>query len=86
MLNRKPLVHPEFVFPDTFEAHCFVLSMLTIHDVVHDYDAVMSSAEHLKANYSDVYGRTWPAGLTLEEGLVDLGWHQREFTVRRSFA
>ena len=21
----------------------------------------------------------WPRGLTLEEDLIDLGWHQREF-------
>ena len=26
------------------------------------------------------------AGLTLEEDLIDLGWHQREFTLRHSFA
>ena len=28
----------------------------------------------------------WPRGLTLEEDLVHLGWHQREFELRRSFA
>ena len=86
MLNRKPLVQPDFVVPDTFETPRFVLSMLTIHDVVRDYDAVMSSATHLKATYGEVYGRTWPDGLTLEDDLIDLGWHQREFTIRRSFA
>jgi hypothetical protein len=29
---------------------------------------------------------SWPHGLTLEEDLIDLGWHQREFTMRHSFA
>ena len=28
----------------------------------------------------------WPLGLTLEEDLIDLAWHQREFTQRHSFA
>src|SRR5262249_54544504 len=31
-------------------------------------------------------GDTWPEDLTLEQDLVDLGWHQREFQMRRSFA
>lgn len=58
--------------------------MLTINDLVKDYDAVMSSVEHL----AGVFGPddSWPAGLTLEEDLVDLGWHQKEFELRRSFA
>ena len=28
----------------------------------------------------------WPVGLTIEENLIDLGWHQREFTLGHSFA
>lgn len=28
----------------------------------------------------------WPVGLTLEQNLIDLGWHQKEFQTRRSFA
>jgi hypothetical protein len=28
----------------------------------------------------------WPRGLTLEESLIDLAWHQREFTIAHSFA
>ena len=60
--------------------------MLTIHDLVKDYDAVMSSVEHLKETYSAIWGSDWPEGLTLEEDLIDLGWHQREFTLCNSFA
>ena len=86
MLNRRPLVKPDFDVPAGLETPRFMLRMLTIHDLVKDYDAVMSSADHLKSTYSDVYGRTWPDGLTLEDNLIDLGWHQREFTIRRSFA
>ncbi len=57
--------------------------MLTVNDVVKDYDAVMTSAEHLKTIWPD---STWPEGLTLEQDLIDLGWHQKEFQRRRSFA
>ena len=28
----------------------------------------------------------WPRRLTIDENLIDLGWHQREFTLRHSFA
>mgnify|MGYP001812299824 FL=1 len=57
--------------------------MLTVNDVVKDYDAVMSSAEHLKTIWPD---SGWPDGLTLEQNLIDLGWHQKEFQRRSSFA
>ncbi len=57
--------------------------MLTVNDVVKDYDAVMTSAARLKGSMNPA--NDWPDGLTLEEDLVDLGWHQREFTMRRSF-
>ena len=59
--------------------------MLTVNDVVKDYDAVMTSVDHLRG----VFGpeSTWPAAdLTLEQDLIDLGWHQKEFQIRRSFA
>lgn len=29
---------------------------------------------------------SWPDGLTIEENRVDLGWHEREFTLGHSFA
>ena len=57
--------------------------MLTVHDVVKDYDAVITSVEHLKTIWP---GSKWPTGLTLEQNLIDLGWHQKEFQTRRSFA
>ena len=31
-------------------------------------------------------GGTWPDGLTLVVNLIDLAWHQREFTIGYSFA
>jgi len=81
---------PKF-FPDSIvapaglETNDFRLRILTIHDVVKDYDAVMSSIDHLRG----IFGprSSWPpADLTLEQDLIDLGWHQKEFQTGRSFA
>ena len=60
----------------------FVLRPLTIDYVDEDYEVVMSSVDHL---YKLMDNSEWPKGLTLEENLIDLGWHQREFTLGHSF-
>lgn len=80
----QKLVPPDFHVPPRLEAEGFHLRMLSVNDLVKDYDAVMSSAAHLKGSFGPA--STWPHGLTLEDDLVDLGWHQREFRLRRSFA
>jgi len=77
-----PFLDPEFKVPEVLETKRFRLRMLTVNDVVKDYDAVMSSKDHL----NDIWGPGWPEGLTLEQNLIDLGWHQKEFQRRRSFA
>ena len=86
MENRKTLVEDDFVVPFELLTDQFRLRMLSIHDLIKDYDAVMSSVDHLRNTYSLISGSSWPVGLTLEEDLIDLGWHQREFTLRYSFA
>lgn len=78
-----PFVPADFEVPQRLETAEFRLRMLTINDVVKDYDAVISSVEHCKTIWP---GSGWPEGLTLEQNLVDLGWHQKEFQMRRSFA
>ena len=82
MYNR-PIVPAGFIVPDGFDTTAFLLRPLRVHDVIRDYDAVMSSSAELKGRMDDSF---WPEGLTLEENLIDLGWHQREFTLRHSFA
>jgi len=58
--------------------------MLTVNDVVKDYEAVMTSIAHLQEMYPF---SSWPShDLTLEQDLIDLGWHQKEFQRRTSFA
>jgi hypothetical protein len=81
--SPTPFVPPEFEVPERLETSEFRLRMLTVNDVVKDYDAVMTSAEHLRKVFP---GGSWPEGLTLEQNLIDLGWHQKEFQKRRSFA
>jgi len=81
--SSRPFVDRDFVIPQRLETDEFRLRMLTVNDVVKDYDAVMSSAKHLMAIWP---GSDWPDGLTLEQNLVDLGWHQKEFQRRSSFA
>lgn len=81
--SPTPFVPSEFRIPEKLKAKGFRIRMLTVNDVVKDYDAVMTSVEHLKTIWP---GGTWPGDLTLEQNLVDLGWHQKEFQRRRSFA
>jgi len=80
--SNYPFVNPEFKIPKTFENDRYRLRMLSINDAVKDYDAVMSSTKHLQ----QLWGADWPKGHTLEQNLIDLGWHQYEFQSRNSFA
>ncbi len=78
-----PFVPIDFVAPEGLETSEYRLRMLTIHDVVKDFDAVISSIDHCQTVWP---GGSWPQGLTIEQNLIDLGWHQKEFQTRRSFA
>ena len=74
-----------FNVPEKLETDKFRLRMLTINDVVKDYDAVMTSIDHLQGVFGE--RSTWPSKeLTLEQDLIDLDWHQKEFQRRTSFA
>jgi hypothetical protein len=68
--SSYPFVDEDFVVPDNLETDEFRLRMLTVNDVVKDYDAVMSSVDHLSKVWP---GSGWPDDLTLEEDLIDLG-------------
>lgn len=79
------LVPEDFTVPRRLEQPQFVLRPLLISDVVKDYDAVMSSTDHLQGVFGP--GSDWPpADLTFEQDLIDLGWHHKEFQRRTSFA
>ena len=81
----KSFFPSDFILPDRFEHKQFILRPLTISDVVKDYDAVMTSVDHLQGLFG--LNSQWPSkDLTLEQDLIDLGWHQKEFQNRTSFA
>lgn len=81
----KPFIPSDFKVPEKLETDKFRLRMLRVTDVVKDYDAVMTSVDHLQG----IFGprSKWPSkDLTFEQDLIDLGWHQKEFQTRSSFA
>ncbi|AUX45014.1 hypothetical protein SOCE26_064930 [Sorangium cellulosum] len=78
----KRLAPEGFIAPTTLETSRLRLRPLTVHDVVRDYDAVMTSVEHLAG--AGMFG-DWPRGLTLEQNLIDLGWHQKNHTIGAAF-
>jgi len=73
------LVSEDFDVPAGLEHERFRLRKLIVDDVVKDFDAISSRVDHLGASQP----RFVP---TIELNLVDLGWHQKEFQLRRSFA
>lgn len=84
-MSLTPFVPADFVVPLRMEHASFVLRPLRITDVVKDYDAVMTSVAELWG----IFGPTsdWPSpDLSLEQDLIDLGWHHKEFQRRSSFA
>lgn len=60
------------------------LRPLTIHDAVKDFDAVMTSRAEIWELFGP--GSGWPAEtLSLEQDLIDLAWHQKEFEIGGSY-
>ena len=83
----KHIVSREFNVPTLVQIAGFRIRPLTIHDVDIDYEAIMLSIDHLQKR--KVFGdlSKWPSKtLTKEQDLIDLGWHQKEFQRRTSFA
>jgi hypothetical protein len=79
-----PFLPREFTVPAVVETEHFRMRSITIHDAFKDYDAVMSSREHLWSRFGAIWG--WPGDdLSIEQNIIDLGWHQKEFQLRSSF-
>lgn len=83
-MYKRRLVPQGFAVPARFDGAGFHLRMLSVHDVIKDFAAVVDAAPRLKGAMEP--GATWPDGLTIEENLIDLAWHEREFTIGHSFA
>lgn len=77
--------HPDFTatdLPRTASLDAFRLTPLSVDQVDEDLANVTGSTAVLKG----LFGGDWPAGLTRADNLIDMGWHEREFTAGRSFA
>jgi len=77
-MRPRPLVPDDFEVPEGLEHERFRLRMLTVNDVVKDFEAI--NARVAPDGRDDPWNAT-----TLEQNLVDLGWHQKEFQLRSSF-
>jgi hypothetical protein len=79
----QKLVPDTFEVPEKFETAEFVFRKLMFADAKLDYEAVMSSIDIIR----QTRGGSWPTPeLTFEDDQIDLGWHQREFEFKTSFA
>lgn len=83
-MYNQPLVPESFDVPEKLETERMRLRPLTISDAVKDFEAVITSEERLRTIFNP--GGDWPLGLTLEQNIIELGWHQTEFQLRTSFA
>ncbi|MFA4818971.1 MAG: GNAT family N-acetyltransferase [Patescibacteria group bacterium] len=80
----KKFIPDSFQVPKKLETDRIRLRMLTIDDLTKDYEAVITSLEHLQCVFGP-FDR-WPQkDLTLEQDLNDLRFHQEEFQKRTSF-
>jgi hypothetical protein len=78
-----PFLPRDFVLPEPPGTDKFMLTPLRLDHLVLDFEAVMSSRERLWQLFGPGWG--WPqANMTMMQDLVDLGWHQKEFQLRRS--
>ncbi len=84
---NSALISESFEVPVKYETEKLRLRMLTVNDVIKDYDAVMTSIDHLQVTKPFWPYHNWPTdALTLEQDLIDLWWHQKEFQKKSSFA
>lgn len=78
--------HPDFAditFPRSLTLGAIHLTPLSPDFVDEDLAAVQQTD---KAGLIDGIFGPWPLGLTREMNLIDLAWHEREFTAKRSFS
>lgn len=70
-------------FPETIQFHNFIAKKLTPKCLFEDYSAVIENEVLIKTR-----GGSWPDlnSLNLQEDMIDLSWHQREFENESSFA
>ena len=79
-----PFVPADFKVPAGFQTKSYKLVPLGPDLVKVDFDAYMSSIEHLQKTFSN---GTWPhAGITLADAMKDMDEEKDRFDTRKSFA
>ena len=81
----RPFVPDGFTVPRELVTEQFRLEPLGPQHNAGDYEAWMSSIDHIRTT-PGFQGRTWPdPGMTLEENLADLQRHAEDFTQHSGF-
>ena len=81
-MYHPPLIPPGTDLVTVVETEQFRIRPMTVGDIVTDYEAVMSSPELLGAAFGE------PDSVkpySIEQEIVELGWHQKEFQMGFSF-
>ena len=84
-MTANPFVPDEFDVPVLFNGPGFRLEPLGEQHNERDYDAWMSSIEHIQSTPGFGEGRDWPSPMSLESNRSDLVAHDRDFADRTGF-
>jgi hypothetical protein len=77
------LIEPGTDLVTVVETEHFRIRPMTVHDTIIDYEAVATSPELLGAAFGDP--DSVPMPYTMEQEVIELGWHQKEFQMGFSF-
>jgi hypothetical protein len=83
-MYRRPLLPQDQRPPETWGGPHWLARPLRLADAEADFACVTASADRLRGAMDP--DSSWPDRLTLHENRVDLGWHEREFTLGHSYA
>lgn len=90
MIGPLPIVPRGFKVPRRVQTKDFILLPLAWDKFPYDFDAYMSSVEHLQRTFDldgsslEIDGKRWPANSTIEFAAVDAAWCQFEWEHLRS--
>jgi RimJ/RimL family protein N-acetyltransferase len=80
---HPPLIEPGTELVTLVETDRFRIRPMTVHDAIRDYEAVATSPKELGAAFGDPDAVPMP--YTMEQEIIELGWHQKEFQMGFSF-
>jgi len=82
--QKSSFVPDDFEIPEMYDTDSLKFRVLTNKYLELDYDAVVTSVDHLQGVFGPYFN--WPPkNLTIQEDSTDLLWHENEFMKRTSF-